>query len=109
MSWRRCEFRCESINHLFGLPKTEEIRKQWLQFIYDAVPDQYSPKVRLCAAHFTKDSFLNLGEYNAGYTQRLLLKNGAVPTLVGQYGASESKLVSKFDYLLKYLLVTVQT
>ncbi|XP_067259791.1 piggyBac transposable element-derived protein 4-like isoform X1 [Chanodichthys erythropterus] len=110
MSWRRCEFKCESITHLFGLPKTEEIRKQWLQFIYNAVPDQYSPKVRLCAAHFTKDSFLNLGEYNAGYTQRLLLKNGAVPTLVGQSGASESKrqqisAMIDLQYSLQYSLM----
>jgi len=107
MSWGRCEFRCESRTHLFGLPRTDGIRDQWLQFIYNAVPQRYNPKVRLCSAHFTKDSFLNLGEYNAGYTQRLLLKNGAVPTLVRQYGASSSKLVSMFAYLLE--LLTVQT
>ncbi|XP_067298892.1 piggyBac transposable element-derived protein 4-like isoform X2 [Pseudorasbora parva] len=105
MSWGRCEFRCESKTHSFGLPKTDGIRNQWLQFMYNAVPDQYSPKVRLCAAHFTKDCFLNLGEYNAGYTQRLLLKHGAVPTLVRQSFSSESKRQKTTTADLQYSLM----
>lgn len=44
----------------------------WLRFIYDAVPEQYNPKFT-CAQHILlMDSFLNLGEYNAGYIQILL-------------------------------------
>ncbi|KAF4077770.1 hypothetical protein AMELA_G00211740 [Ameiurus melas] len=40
-----------------------------------------APPITGLIEHFAEDSFLNLGEYSAGYTQRLLLKPGAVPTL----------------------------
>ncbi|XP_058606125.1 uncharacterized protein LOC131523619 isoform X2 [Onychostoma macrolepis] len=91
MSWRRCVFRCERKNTLFGLPKEDTRRNLWLSFIYNTVPEQYNANIRVCAAHFTEDSFLNLGEYKAGCTQRLLLKSGAIPTLQGQSGASDSQ------------------
>ncbi len=57
MSWRRCE----SESSLFGLPKEETTRNQWLSCIYNTVPEQYNPNIRVCAAHFTEDYFLNLG------------------------------------------------
>ncbi|XP_043119678.1 uncharacterized protein LOC122362317 [Puntigrus tetrazona] len=91
MSWRRCVFRCERKSTLFGLPKEDKRRNLWLSFIYNAVPDEYNTNIRVCAAHFVEDSFLNLGEYKAGCTQRLLLKSGAIPTIQGQSGAAGSK------------------
>ncbi|XP_048053344.1 E3 ubiquitin-protein ligase TRIM39-like isoform X2 [Megalobrama amblycephala] len=161
MPSKRCYFHPDCKSFVFGLPRDTGLREQWLKFIFNSVPDHYnpnlavcathftqgsfqnvnefkagfarrlllkdgavptlkdeaavfgpqpySPKVRLCAEHFTKDSFLNLGEYNAGYTQRLLLKNGAVPTLVGQSGASESKrqksAMIDLQYSLQYSLM----
>ncbi|XP_051761736.1 piggyBac transposable element-derived protein 4-like isoform X2 [Ctenopharyngodon idella] len=156
MPSKRCYFHPDCKSFVFGLPRDAGLREQWLKFMFNSVPDNYnpnlavcaahftedsfqnlhefnagfaqrlllkdgavptlkaeaavygtqpySPKVRLCAAHFTKDSFLNLGEYNAGYTQRLLLKNGAVPTLVGQSGASESKRQKSTTIDLQYSL-----
>ncbi len=41
-------FRCESESTLFGLPKEDTTRNQWLSCIYNTVPEQ--------------DYFLNLGE-----------------------------------------------
>ncbi len=55
-------FRCESESTLFGLPKEDTTRNQWLSYIYNTGPEQYNANIRVCAAHFTEDCFLNLGE-----------------------------------------------
>ncbi len=55
-------FPCESETTLFGLPKQDTTRNQWLSCIYNTVPEQFNPHIRVCAAHFTEDYFLNLGE-----------------------------------------------
>ncbi len=55
-------FRCESETTLFGLPKEDTTRNQWLSCIYNTVPEQFNPNIRVCAVHFTEDYFLNLGE-----------------------------------------------
>ncbi len=60
MSWRCCVFHCESESTLFGLPKEDTTRNQWLSCIYNTVPEQFNPNIRVCAAHFTEDYFLNL-------------------------------------------------
>ncbi len=54
-------FRCESESTLFGLPKEDTTRNQWLSCIYNTVPEQFNQNIRVCAAHFTEDYFLNLG------------------------------------------------
>ncbi len=54
-------FCCESETTLFGLPKEDTTRNQWLSCIYDTVPEQFNPNIRVCAAHYTEDCFLNLG------------------------------------------------
>ncbi len=54
-------FRCESETTLFGLPKENTTRNQWLSCIYDTVPEQFNPNIRMCVAHYTEDCFLNLG------------------------------------------------
>ncbi len=51
-------FCCEST--LFGLLKEDTTRNQWLSCIYKTVPEQYNANIRVCAAHFTEDYFLNL-------------------------------------------------
>ncbi len=56
-------FRCESKTTLFGLPKEEITGNQWLSCIYNTFPEQFNPNIRVCAAHFTEDYFLNLEEW----------------------------------------------
>ncbi len=56
MSWRRCE----SETTFFGLPKEDTIKNQWLSCIYNTVPEQYNANIRVCAAQFKEDYFLNL-------------------------------------------------
>ncbi len=46
-------FHCESKTTLFGLPKEDTTRNQWLSCIYNTVPEQFNPNIRVCAAHFT--------------------------------------------------------
>ncbi len=52
----------ESESTLFGLPKEDTTRNQWLSCIYNTVPEQFNPNIRVCAAHFTEDCFLHLEE-----------------------------------------------
>ncbi len=54
-------FPCERESTLFGLPKEDTTRNQWSSCIYNTVPEQFNPNIRVCAAHFTEDYFLNLG------------------------------------------------
>ncbi len=55
-------FRCESESTLFGLPKEDTTRNQWLSSIYNTVPEQFKPNIRVCAVHFKEDYFLNVEE-----------------------------------------------
>ncbi|KAM8735506.1 uncharacterized protein AB9X84_023933 [Acanthopagrus schlegelii] len=92
MSRRRCIFRCKTKFPLNGLPKDEEVKSQWLQFIFksNTIPQQYSPKLVLCSHHFTEDCFENHAQFKAGYSKRLILKEGAVPTVLGSVKSAES-------------------
>ncbi len=62
MLWRHSVFGCESESTLFGLPNEYTTRNQWLSYIYNTVPEQYNENIWVCAAHFTEDCFLILGE-----------------------------------------------
>ncbi len=55
-------FRCERETTLFGLPKEDTARNQWLSCSYNTVPEQYNPNIQMCAVHFTEDCLLNLEE-----------------------------------------------
>ncbi|XP_065100527.2 uncharacterized protein [Paramisgurnus dabryanus] len=81
---RRCYFHPDCKSPIYGLPKDENIREQWLRFIFNSSSEHNNPNIFLCAAHFTEDSFINREKYNAGIAQMLILKNESVPTLSGQ-------------------------
>ncbi len=76
-------FLCESKIILFGLPKVDAIRNHRLRLF---TTEQHNPNVRICAAHFMDDSFVNLVEYKAVFAQRLFqknkTKNGSILTLL---------------------------
>ncbi|XP_067269187.1 uncharacterized protein [Pseudorasbora parva] len=81
MPRKRCYFHPDCRSTLFRLPRDVGVRDHWLHFIFNSVPHDYHPNLALCAAHFTEESFHNLREFNAGFAHRLVLKDGAVPTL----------------------------
>ncbi len=55
-------FCCGSESSLFGPPKEDTTRNQWLSYVYNTVPEQFNPNIRVCAVYFTEDCFLNLEE-----------------------------------------------
>ncbi len=61
MSWRCCVSLWKR-KYFFGLPKEDTTRNQWLSCIYNTVPEQFNSNIRVCAAYFTEDYFLNLEE-----------------------------------------------
>ncbi len=69
---------------IFVVPSSEPMKKLWVHFIFSGNAPTHLPKVLyVCAKHFTDDSFLNLGQYKAGLAERLKIKSGSVPTLLG--------------------------
>ncbi|XP_041960716.1 uncharacterized protein LOC121719306 [Alosa sapidissima] len=65
---------------LHFLPKKEESRTKWLEFIFGTPPAKYSPNLVLCSNHFDHSDFYNFGAYSSGFASKLLLKPGSVPS-----------------------------
>ncbi|KAA8583025.1 hypothetical protein FQN60_015571, partial [Etheostoma spectabile] len=59
--------------------------------------------------HFTKDSFVNWAQFNSGFSKRLLLKDGSVPTLSDQPGAFVSQLEDTGTTETRFQAVGCQT
>ncbi|ROK80936.1 hypothetical protein DPX16_3816 [Anabarilius grahami] len=70
------------VSTLHTLPTEQKCQQAWLMFIYNRIPKHFNSKLLVCSAHFSTDSFSNLGQYQAGFAQRLTLKKGAVPTIL---------------------------
>ncbi len=81
-------FRCESKSTLFGLPKKDSTIYQWLSCIYNTVPEQFNPNIRVCAAHFTENYIPEPGRVacNAGLHKGFFYK-------VGQFQLCKDSLV----------------
>ncbi|XP_035037101.1 uncharacterized protein LOC118123687 isoform X1 [Hippoglossus stenolepis] len=80
---------------LHVLPNNVTIRDQWLLFVFSEGPERSRKNVFVCSAHFTTDCFLNFQQYNAGFSKRLLLTDGAIPTLQdSQPGTSQHVLAT---------------
>ena len=64
------------------LPKSEPLKTRWINFVFEEnAPSTLPIFVYVCANHFTLDCFVNEGQYKAGFAQKLLLKDGAVPAV----------------------------
>lgn len=67
---------------LFRLTHSGDLKKQWLTFIYDGnVPVNLPKWLYVCGSHFTSENFLNEGQFNAGFAHKLVIKEGAIPTV----------------------------
>ncbi|XP_028435956.1 uncharacterized protein LOC114556974 isoform X1 [Perca flavescens] len=94
---RRCFYNCESKYHLYGLPKEDSVKNQWLKFMFTTVPQTYKgPYLYLCYLHFEAHCFLNWAQVKAGFSQKLMLIEGSVPTLLGHSGDSGSQPAGQF-------------
>ncbi len=64
------------------LPSDPNVRKEWMTFIFNEVPDRVSKNLVLCSLHFTVDSFTNNAQFEAGFSERLKIKDNAVPAIL---------------------------
>lgn len=83
MPTKRCGIPgCERKTSLHRLPKDPDDRNKWIQFIFKECPSHVSTDLRVCSLHFTIDCFKNKSQHDAGFAQKLLLKERAVPTVL---------------------------
>ncbi|CAL4065962.1 unnamed protein product, partial [Meganyctiphanes norvegica] len=67
---------------LHYLPKDHEVAKVWKTFLMQKNHDQLLPPIPMvCSQHFKEEDYHNFTSYLMGYCSRLLLKQGALPTL----------------------------
>uniref|UniRef100_A0A8C1PVL2 THAP-type domain-containing protein n=1 Tax=Cyprinus carpio TaxID=7962 RepID=A0A8C1PVL2_CYPCA len=69
---------CGKTQSLHCLPSDPNIRKEWMNFIFNVDPDSISKNLVLCSLHFTVDSVTNKSQFDAGFSERLKLKDDAV-------------------------------
>ncbi len=61
---------------------------KWMNFIFNEDPDHVSQNLILCLLHFTVNSFTNKTQFDAGFSERLKLKDDADyidPTVMSQH------------------------
>uniref|UniRef100_A0A673KGT1 THAP-type domain-containing protein n=1 Tax=Sinocyclocheilus rhinocerous TaxID=307959 RepID=A0A673KGT1_9TELE len=73
---------CGKKQSLHCLPSDPNIRKEWMNLIFNEDPDLVGKNLVLCSRHFTTDSFANKAQFNAGFSERLKLKEVAVPNIL---------------------------
>ncbi len=67
---------------LLFLPPDPCVRKEWMNFIFNEVPDHIRKSVVLCSFHFAVDSFTNKAQFDVGFSERLKLKDDAVQAIL---------------------------
>jgi hypothetical protein len=94
MSPKKCVFGCQGKTTLHRFPKNQALRDQWMEFVFPE--HQHScASVLVCSMHFEDDFFINKAQFEAGFANRLVLKDGAVPTLKVNGLALEPQAVSR--------------
>jgi len=73
---------------------------QFIQFMFDFVPENDVRSLALCAAHFKKNSFQNLHQFNAGFNKKLFLKHEAVSTLKPEAAVVVPQPVSRLRQII---------
>ncbi|XP_067239042.1 uncharacterized protein [Chanodichthys erythropterus] len=84
----RCILGCSPPQTLFPIPKIPWLRARWLEFLHFD-EGGITENTRLCARHFTQESFKNFRQHEMGFVKLLLLSNTAIPS-VYTVGASPS-------------------
>ncbi|KAL2087073.1 hypothetical protein ACEWY4_018132 [Coilia grayii] len=77
---RACVICGSKTSTLYTLPRNEDLKKKWLEFIFGIPPAKYSPAIAVCSDHFNHSDFSNVGAYSSGFCSRLVLKPGSVPS-----------------------------
>ncbi len=69
---------CGKKQSLHCLPSDSKTMKELINFIFYVDADHISKNVVLCSLHFTVNLFTNKAQFNAGFSERLKLKENAV-------------------------------
>ncbi len=85
-------FHCERESTLFGLPKEDTTKNKWLSCIYNTVPEQFSPNIRVCAGAFLRRTFPE--PWRVAYNARLCTKDCFYK--VGQFQPHCKYVLKKF-------------
>ncbi len=64
---------------LHRIPSDPNIRKEWMNFIFNEVSDHVSKNLILCFLNFAMNLFTNKAQFDVGFSERLKLKDDAVP------------------------------
>lgn len=78
MSPKKCVFGCEGKMSLFSFPKNPALREQWKRVVFPG-QERSCASVFVCSRHFGDECFMNKAQFDAGFADRLKLKDGAVP------------------------------
>ncbi len=79
-----------------------------MNFIFNEVPDRISKNLVLCSLHFTADSFTNQVRFDAGFSERLKLKDNAVPIILDLTVMSQNTSVSNCFYYVITIALSVK-
>jgi len=98
--YKCCVLGCTSGDKSFHiLPQSESLRMSWLNFIFKGnIPKNFAKILYVCSNHFAPECFTNKGFVNAGFSKRLILKEGSIPTIRAQ--TSDPDKVSVVRHLL---------
>ncbi len=88
------------------LPSDPNVRKEWMNFIFNEDLDHVHKNLVLCSLHFTADLFTNKEQFDAGFL-KLKLKY-AVPTILDLTVMSKNTSVSNcFHYVITIALSVI--
>ncbi|XP_056113795.1 uncharacterized protein LOC130090421 [Rhinichthys klamathensis goyatoka] len=90
----RCILGCSPPQTLFPIPKVPWLRVRWLQFLHFD-DGGVTENTRLCARHFTQDSFKNFRQHEMGFVKLLLLSDTAVPCVYTVGASSGAKPLTR--------------
>ncbi|CAK8694889.1 unnamed protein product [Clavelina lepadiformis] len=70
---------------MFSFPKEDSVKQQWVSFVKASNPHWASKtghkQSTICSQHFQYDDFANYQMFRMGFSSKLLLKKGAVPSI----------------------------
>ncbi|XDV22863.1 hypothetical protein PO909_027649 [Leuciscus waleckii] len=95
---------CETTQPLHYLPS--DTNKEWINFIFNEVPDLCKNLVLFFSLNFTADSFTNKAQFNAGFSVRLKLKDDAAPSLLDPTVISHHTVSNCFYYVVTIIIIT---
>ena len=77
---------------LHALPKDATVRQQWLAFVRKANQKEITGKSsHVCSQHFREVDFINRKKVELGYAQKLILAEGAVPSILSANECSQKE------------------